>query len=149
LQTENYTIMKKIFASAFIVISTFALVCCQTPTTEKEKSVLGPAIEFQVTEHDFGTIQHGGDGSFDFVFTNTGAEPLVLSNVRSSCGCTIPSWPHDPIPPKGKEAIKVKYDTNRVGKFSKTITVFSNSSEEPIVLKISGEVIPNPAEAPK
>jgi hypothetical protein len=149
LQTENFTIMKKIFASAIFVVATITLVCCQTVSTEKEKSVLGPAIEFQDTEHDFGTIQQGGDGSFDFVFTNTGVEPLVLSNVRSSCGCTIPSWPHEPIPAKGKEAIKVKYDTQRIGKFNKTITVTSNAGEEPIILKISGEVIPNPAEAPK
>jgi hypothetical protein len=141
--------MKKILTSAIFVITTIALVCCQTPSTVKEKSALGPAIEFQVTEHDFGTIQQGGDGSFDFIFTNTGVEPLVLSNVRSSCGCTIPSWPHDPIPVKGKEAIKVKYDTNRIGKFNKTITVYSNAGEEPIVLKISGEVMANSAEAPK
>jgi hypothetical protein len=141
--------MKKIFASVLFVITTFSMVSCQTLTTEKEKSVLGAAIEFKVTEHDFGTFQQGGDGSFDFEFTNTGAEPLVLTNVRSSCGCTIPSWPHDPIPPKGKEAIKVKYDTQRIGKFNKTITVTSNAGEEPIVLKISGEVIQAPAEAPK
>jgi len=141
--------MKKILTSAIFIIATITLVSCQTPSTEKPKSALGSAIEFQVTEHDFGTIQQGGDGSFDFVFTNTGVEPLVLTNVRSSCGCTIPSWPHDPIPAKGKEAIKVKYDTNRVGKFNKTITVTSNAGEEPIVLKISGEVIANPATAPK
>jgi hypothetical protein len=141
--------MKKIFASAIFVIATITLVCCQTPTTEKEKSVLGPAMEFQVTEHDFGTIQHGANGTFEFAFTNTGAEPLVISNVRSSCGCTIPSWPHDPIPAKGTGVIKVTYDTNRVGKFNKTITIFSNVGEEPIVLKISGEVLPEPAAAPK
>jgi hypothetical protein len=141
--------MKKIFASAVFVIATITLVSCQTLTTEKEKSVLGPAIEFQVTEHDFGTIKQGGDGSFDFVFTNTGVEPLVLSNVHSSCGCTIPSWPKEPIPPKAKEAIKVKYDTQRIGKFNKTITVTSNAGEAPIVLKISGEVMETPAEAPK
>jgi hypothetical protein len=139
--------MKKIFASVIFVVTTITMVCCQTPSIEKQKSVLGPSIEFPVTEHDFGTIQQGGDGTYDFVFTNTGTEPLVLSNVRSSCGCTIPSWPHDPIPAGGKESIKVKYDTNRVGKFTKTISVFSNAGEDAIVLKISGEVVASPAVA--
>jgi hypothetical protein len=146
LQTEKFILMKKVLTTAIFVISTITLVCCQTPSTEKEKSALGPGIEFKVTEHDFGTFTQGGNGSFDFEFTNTGVEPLVLTNVRSSCGCTIPSWPHDPIPAKGKEYIKVKYDTNRIGKFNKTITVSSNAGED-IVLKISGEI--NPAPAPE
>jgi hypothetical protein len=144
--------MKKIFASAFIVITTITLSCCQSPSTEKPVSALGPSIEFQVTEHNFGTIPQGGDGSFEFVFTNTGTEPLVLTNVRSSCGCTIPSWPREPIPAGGKESIKVKYDTQRIGQFNKTISVFSNANTDAIVLKISGEVqAPAPAatEAPK
>jgi len=140
--------MKKIFASAIFVIATFSLSCCQSTTTAKPESVFGPGIEFEVTEHNFGQIQQGGNGTFEFIFTNTGTEPLILSNVRSSCGCTIPSWPHEPIPAGGKEAIKVKYDTNRVGQFNKTISVYSNAKEEPIILKISGEVLQPSAAAP-
>jgi len=132
--------MKKIFASVLIIASTFTISCSQAPTSGEVKSVLGPAIEFEVTEHDFGTIPQGGNGSYEFEFTNTGTEPLILSNVRSSCGCTVPQWPQQPINPSEKAAIKVKYDTNRVGQFNKSITVYSNASETPIVLHISGNV---------
>lgn len=141
--------MKKIFASAIFVIATFSLSCCQSATSGKQESVLGPGLEFEVTEHNFGIIPQGGNGTFEFVFTNTGTEPLILSNVRSSCGCTVPSWPHEPIPVGGKESIKVKYDTNRLGQFNKTISVYSNAKEEPIILKIAGEVQQASAEAPK
>jgi len=132
--------MKKFFTSALLIIATFSLSCCQTLSSEKQESVLGPGLEFDVTEHQFGIIEKGGNGTFEFTFTNTGTEPLILSNVRSSCGCTVPSWPHEPIPAGGKETIKVKYDTNRLGQFSKTISVYSNAKEEPIILKIAGEV---------
>ena len=141
--------MKKIFASAIFVIATFSLSCCQSASSGKQESVLGPGIEFEVIEHNFGIIPQGGNGTFEFVFTNTGTEPLILSNVRSSCGCTVPSWPHEPIPVGGKESIKVKYDTNRLGQFNKTISVYSNAKEEPIILKIAGEVQQASAEAPK
>jgi hypothetical protein len=143
--------MKKIFASAIFVIATFSLSCCQSASTGQQESVLGPGIEFEITEHNFGIIPQGGDGTVEFVFTNTGTEPLILSNVRSSCGCTIPQWPHEPIPVGGKESIKVKYDTNRLGQFNKTISVYSNANEQPIILKIWGEVkaAETTTEAPK
>jgi hypothetical protein len=149
LQIVIFNIMKKIIASAVFVIATFSMSCCQSATSDKQQSVLGPGIEFEVTEHNFGIIPQDGDGAFDFVFTNTGTEPLILSNVRSSCGCTVPSWPHEPIAVGAKESIKVKYDTKRIGQFNKTISVYSNAKEEPIILKISGEVQQASAEAPK
>jgi hypothetical protein len=132
--------MKKIFTSILFVIVTFTMSCSQTPATGETKSALGPAIEFKVTEHDFGTIEQDGDGSFEFVFTNTGVEPLILSNVKSSCGCTVPVWPRDPIKAGENSSIKVKYDTHRIGSFSKTISVYSNAQTDPIILQIKGEV---------
>ncbi|MFA9392624.1 MAG: DUF1573 domain-containing protein [Prolixibacteraceae bacterium] len=95
-------------------------------------------IVFKEVTHNFGTIAKAGDGSCVFKFTNEGNIPLVLSNVQSSCGCTTPSWTKDPVLPGNTGEIKVKYDTNRVGAFSKTITVTSNA--ERIVLKIAGTV---------
>ena len=137
--------MKKIFASLLFVIATCAMSCSQTPVSSEEKSVFGPAIEFSETEHDFGSIKQNGDGSYAFVFTNTGTEPLILSNVRSSCGCTIPVWPHEPINASQSASILVKYDTKRIGQFNKSISVYSNASEAPIVLHISGNVEPSAA----
>ncbi len=98
-------------------------------------------ISFSKTTHDYGTIYVGGDGNSEFEFTNTGKEPLVLSSVRSSCGCTVPSWPREPILPGKKEVIKVKYDTGRIGPINKTITVMSNAKTSPVVLKITGNVV--------
>ncbi len=94
-------------------------------------------------EHDFGKIQYDGDGSFEFEFKNTGKVPLIITNVKSSCGCTVPTYPKEPIKKKGKASIKVKYDTKRVGTFTKTITVYSNAKNSPITLRIKGEVVKN------
>jgi hypothetical protein len=134
----NY--MKKIFASVFFVIATFTMSCSQTPTASSDQKAFGPGIEFKDVDHDFGTIQQGGDGAYSFVFTNTGTDPLILSNVRSSCGCTIPEWPHEPINAGQTSAILVKYDTKRIGAFNKSISVYSNAGEAPIVLHINGTV---------
>ena len=139
--------MKKIFASALFVLATFTMSCSQSPTNEKVESIFGPGIEFEVMEHNFGTIEQHGDGSFDFVFSNIGTEPLILSNVRSSCGCTVPKWPRKPINAGEEANIAVKYDTKRLGTFSKSITVYSNASEKPIILRIKGKVEAKPQEA--
>lgn len=134
--------MKKIFASVLIVIGTFSMSCSQTPSnTAKGESVFGPAIEFKELVHDYGTIEQSGDGAYVFKFANTGTEPLILSNVRSSCGCTIPEWPREPINAGASGSILVKYNTARIGSFSKSISVYSNASEAAIVLRIKGNVV--------
>lgn len=97
-------------------------------------------IKFTHTEHDYGEIEQNSDGICEFKFKNLGDEPLILSNVRSSCGCTVPEWPKDPIKKAKEGVIKVKYNTRIVGAFSKTIVVYSNGSEEPVYLKIKGVV---------
>lgn len=100
-----------------------------------------PIIKFDKMEHDYGTIEMNADGNCEFKFTNEGKEPLILSNVRSSCGCTVPTWPRQPILPGQSEVIKVKYDTKRVGLISKTITVYSNAKEAQVTLKIKGNIL--------
>lgn len=102
----------------------------------------GAKISFASDTHDYGTIQKGGDGNCEFTFTNEGNEPLILSNVRASCGCTTPSWTKEPIMPGKTGVIKVKYNTQNVGAINKTITVTSNAVDKPrIVLKIKGTVV--------
>merc|ERR1711977_541829 len=97
-------------------------------------------IEFKSETIDYGEIERGSDGIRVFEFTNTGNVPLVISNVRSSCGCTIPKKPEEPILPGKTGQIQVKYDTNRVGPIRKAITVISNADTPTKVLKIKGEV---------
>jgi hypothetical protein len=140
LSVEKFSTMKKIIACALFVMATFIMGCSQAPTSGEEKKVFGPAIEFKDTEHNFGTIQQGGDGAYAFVFTNSGTDPLIISDVRSSCGCTIPEWPREPINAGQSASILVKYDTKRIGPFNKSISVYSNAGEAPIVLHINGTV---------
>lgn len=97
-------------------------------------------IEFKSETIDYGEIEKGSDGVRVFEFTNTGTAPLVISDVRSSCGCTIPKKPEEPILPGKTGQIEVKYDTNRVGPIRKAITVTSNSDTPTKVLKIKGTV---------
>ncbi|MDR0619218.1 MAG: DUF1573 domain-containing protein [Bacteroidales bacterium] len=111
----------------------------ETPTTVTPETS-GPDINFEKTVHDYGTIEKGANGGCEFEFTNTGDEPLILSNVQSSCGCTTPSWPREPIAPGAKGTIKVHYDTQRLGGFRKTITITSNGKTDRVVLSISGTV---------
>ena len=98
-------------------------------------------IEFKTDVIDYGTIEKGANGVRVFEFTNTGNAPLIISKVSSSCGCTIPKKPEDPILPGATGEIQVKYDTNRVNPIRKTITVTSNAETPTIALKIKGLVV--------
>ena len=112
--------------------------------TAKEEVVgatAGAKIEFKEETIDYGTIEKGADGIRKFEFTNTGSEPLIISRVYSSCGCTIPKKPEDPILPGATGEIEVKYDTKRVGPIRKTISVYSNAGAVPYPLKIKGTIV--------
>lgn len=98
-------------------------------------------IEFKTDTIDYGTIEKGSDGVRVFEFTNTGTAPLIVSDVKSTCGCTVPKKPDAPIMPGQTGEISVKYDTNRVNPIRKTITVTSNADTPTVALKIKGEVI--------
>ena len=104
----------------------------------------GALISFETDTIDYGEIAKGSDGVRTFTFENIGDAPIEIQNVRSSCGCTVPNKPKAPIPPGEKGEIQVKYDTNRVGIFRKTITVNTNVPTAAIIaLKIKGNVLAN------
>lgn len=98
------------------------------------------SIIFESTTHDYGTVVQASDGSCQFVFKNKGKAPIILNDVRASCGCTVPEWTRTPVAPGEKGSIKVTYNTNSVGAFTKTITVNSNAINNPVVLIIKGTV---------
>jgi len=103
-----------------------------------------PEISFEKTVIDYGTVNKGDNGVREFVFRNSGNAPLIISNVKSTCGCTIPKKPEKPILPGESEKIQVKYDTKRVGFIRKSITVTSNAASSPTtILKIKGQVVEN------
>lgn len=118
----------------------------KTTTNAAEQPTSLADIKFEKTVHDFGNIPQGGNGECEFVFTNTGKEPLVINNCMGSCGCTVPQCPKEPILPGKKGVIKVKYDTNRVGPFVKSVTVNSNAKSGVVTLQIKGTVEAKPVE---
>jgi len=123
--------MKKLVTIMFVALFTVAV-------TAQEKVA---KIEFKTETIDYGTIEKGADGVRIFEFTNTGNAPLILSKVKSSCGCTVPQWSKEPIMPGESGEIQVKYDTQRVMPIRKTITVTSNAERPTVALKIKGDVI--------
>ncbi|MBT6448318.1 MAG: DUF1573 domain-containing protein [Flavobacteriaceae bacterium] len=119
------------------------LVLCTFPLLSQEKSA---EISFKETIIDYGTIENGEDGKRTFEFKNIGNAPLIFSRIFSSCGCTIPKKPEKPILPGESGSIEVEYDTKRTGLFQKAITVNSNAKTPNVILRIKGEVLPEPEE---
>jgi hypothetical protein len=107
-------------------------------------------IKFESLEVNYGSIEKGADGVRVFKFTNTGTAPLIISNAQGSCGCTVPTYPKEPIMPGEKGEIRVKYDTQRVGQFTKYVTLTTNAtSGTSTQLKIFGDVKPEAAPTPE
>lgn len=98
------------------------------------------AIEWGFTEHDFGSLTKGEPATVEFTFKNPGMIPLIVTDVKSSCGCTVPSYPEEPIVPGASGTIIVTYDAKTSGHFSKSIKVFTNTSDGFTELFIKGEV---------
>lgn len=127
--TQNQKMMKNAILLLFVGLLALSVSAQDTAS-----------IQFKQETLDYGVIAQGSDGVRVFEFTNTGSAPLIISKVSSSCGCTIPKKPEDPILPGESGEIQVKYDTNRVGPIRKAITVISNADTPTKVLKIKGEV---------
>lgn len=134
--------MKKLVV-LFSTILCFATCSFAQEETQPQES----GVVFENVVHDYGTINKGSDGKCSFKFTNTTDTPLILTNVRASCGCTVPSWPREAINPGESNKIDVKYNTENVGHFTKRISVFTNKQDTPIILTITGKVVdPTPVE---
>ena len=123
--------MKAILTIMIVVLGGFSTLTAQTT----------PKFEFKSEMINYGEIEKGSDGVRVFEFKNIGDAPLIIENVNSSCGCTIPSWPKTAIQPGESGKIEVKYDTNRVGPMNKTITIYSNADEPTKALRIKGRVL--------
>ena len=110
-------------------------------TVAAQEVTSGAKIEFSKEVHDYGNIKYGADGGCSFDFKNTGTAPLIISNAKGSCGCTVPDWPREPINPGKSGSIAVKYDTKRPGPINKSVTITSNASNEPTkIVRIKGTV---------
>jgi hypothetical protein len=117
-----------------------------TPAVDNKNA---PEFKFEVEEYNFGTIKQGESVNYDFNFTNTGKEPLIITEAHGSCGCTVPQWPKEPIAKGAKGTIKVTFNsTGKMGMQDKTVTISSNAKEGSKVLHLKGNVeAPAPAPA--
>jgi hypothetical protein len=120
-----------------------------TPATQANTvpAYTGPSttMTFGEPTHDFGKIMDGDKVEHVFVFENTGSEPLVISNAKGSCGCTVPDWPKDPIKPGATGEIKVVYNSKGKGKVggkneNKTVTITANTTPPETRIFVKGIV---------
>lgn len=98
-------------------------------------------IKFKTEVIDYGTIEQNSDGTRNFTFTNEGDAPLLITRVKTSCGCTVPSYSKAPIMPGDSGELEIKYNTKKLGAFTKTVTVTSNAEGGNKILKIKGNII--------
>lgn len=127
--------MKYLASLLFIGLAFFA------SAQEDEAPMTGPKIVFAEKSYDFGNIKQGDRVEHVFEFENTGNEPLILSDVRTTCGCTAPEWPREPITPGSKAKMKVIFNSSgKMGVQNKVITVMSNAVNSPARVKIVGNV---------
>jgi hypothetical protein len=131
--------MKRFFFILLVAIMATAISCSQSNNGKTNKKAA--EISFAEAEHDFGTIEQGSNAEYAFIFKNTGKEDLVVSNVQTSCGCTIPDWTREPVGKRKSGVVNVHYNTHVVGNFVKSITVYSNAATSPVTLKIRGTVV--------
>jgi hypothetical protein len=131
LNAQKTSIMKKILYLLAVVFSV-SLASAQE---------IVPQIKFESTEHNFGDNPQGKPVTCEFVFTNTGTEPLVLESVKASCGCTTPDWTKEPVMQGKTGTIKVQYNMAREGFFKKSVTVVTKGGET-VILYITGNATP-------
>lgn len=123
--------------AAFLILFLFQGMTLQA----QDKATTEGVFEFETEVIDYGTIAYDSDGTRTFTFTNRGRSPIIIADIKSSCGCTVPKYSKKPILPGETSTIEVKYSTKRIGAFSKTITINSNAFEKRKVLKIKGNVV--------
>ncbi len=140
--------MKKIFSLAMLIALVCSVSYAQADATSTPASTDdgGAMLTFESVVIDYGEIEQGSDPLRVFNFENTGDAPAIIKNAKGSCGCTVPVWPKEPIMMGEKSKIEVRYDTKRIGKFTKTVKLTTNYSDQPIVLTIKGKVNKKPAE---
>jgi len=113
--------------------------CSDSPEATAIKK--GQELWFDEYVHDYGQIPVDSDGSWTFSFKNIGENAIIINRVRSTCGCTVPAWPKEPIEPGSSSEITVKYNTATSGTFLKSLFVYSTAANSPVKLQIKGKVV--------
>ena len=151
--------MKKINSLLVLLLSVSMIWAQQTepapavPAANEVKEVTGgPIMSLESDVIDYGNIEYNGDPLRSVAFTNTGTEPLLITNAKGSCGCTVPEWPREPILPGETSEIKVRYDTKRPGAINKTVKITTNEVENTHTIRVIGHIAaqePQPEALPK
>lgn len=149
--------MKRIVTYAFSLSIVLSAISCEQKTTDESAVTQAPpalvdqqplkqtSIAFTESEHEFGDVKEGDFAKYEFVFKNTGDEPLYVRDAKASCGCTTPEWTKDTIAPGGEGKILVQFNSEgRPGDFNKSVTVLANTDPEATVITIKGHVIAKP-----
>ncbi len=148
--TNIHKLILKISTLSFLILISLNPIFAQNKNPKNSTSpkidptVRGPLPFFENKSYDYGDLQEDIKyATHRFEFTNIGNQDLLINNVVSSCGCTVPTWTREPVPPGGKGYIETKYETiNRLGKFKKTVSVYTNSQTASVLfLDIEGNVI--------
>ncbi|MBK9108986.1 MAG: DUF1573 domain-containing protein [Saprospiraceae bacterium] len=133
--------MKNILTLIALVLF-LGIVSAQTTPAEVPAATktTGPHLEWESTVVDYGEIKKGSEPLRKAVFTNTGTEPLIIMSARGSCGCTVPTWPKEPIMPGEKGVIEIRYDTQRVGPINKSVSVTTNEGGQESRINLKGNI---------
>jgi hypothetical protein len=153
--------MKKVLIALFCLSLSSGALFAQTPASATHATPppapAAPAVDpnagkfkFKEEIHTFHDVPEGPLAEYDFEFTNVGNSPITITECHGSCGCTVPSWPHDPILPGTTNKIHVTYNTNgRPGNIDKSVTINSDAQQKPMMLYIKGNVVPKPKDDAK
>ena len=136
---QQSSTVKNALLSPFLIIALLCSVFSFAQNLDDVKKV--GILSFDTEVIDYGTITQNANGERSFTFKNTGEAPILISKVKTSCGCTVPTYPKAPIMPGETASIGIKYATNRLGKFTKSINILSNANETQKKLIIKGNVI--------
>ena len=136
--------MKKIFALILTILVGSSVLFAQSQTVEP----VNKKVTWNETAHDFGTINKGDPAKVTFTMKNGGETPVIITQAKSSCGCTVAEYTKEPVKPGETGIVSATYNSARVGKFTKTVTVSVEGTDKPQVLTIKGEVL-DPNATPK
>ena len=145
-QNKKFNMMNKLLFTALAFLFSISVMAQQAGTESASQN--GPKITFEETEYKFGDIQQGEQVEHVFTFKNSGTEPLILSNVKTTCGCTATDWTRDPIAPGGTGKIRVVFNSaGKMGRQNKIVTVTSNAVNSQETVKLVGNVLPKESES--
>jgi hypothetical protein len=125
-----------------LLLISFSIFIFSLTAQAQDAEFTGPVMTFESEVVDYGAIAQNSEPLRVVAFTNTGTEPLIVKNARGSCGCTVPTWPKEPVMPGETSQIEVRYDTKRIGSINKKITLTTNEPEgaNTHILKVIGKI---------